>query len=132
MSVVSACGDDGFVSEGRATVAAAISDMDGDGVADADDLDKDGDGIPNLFDAFPFDIQISKPQISTVNGAVSFSWYAAPGAVYEVQYKTDLAGGAWTPFGPSLSSAEGGVLTFIDPGGISGSRRFYRITFKAQ
>ena len=44
----------------NALVIPVDGDLDGDGIADADDPDADGDGVPNAQDAFPFDPAESK------------------------------------------------------------------------
>jgi hypothetical protein len=63
--------------------------------------------------------------VTKSNDALSLTWAAATGLVYQVQYKTNLLQANWQNLNkPIVASAS--TLTIADP--ISSSQRFYRLT----
>jgi len=60
-----------------------------------------------------------------INGSLDFSWLAASGQNYQVQYSTNLSSGNWVNLG-SPQNTTGGTLSVTDPAGPD-SMRFYRI-----
>ena len=63
--------------------------------------------------------------VSRTSGGFGFSWQAASGQNYQVQYSTNLSSGSWVDLG-SPQNATGGTLSVTDPAGAD-SMRFYRI-----
>ncbi|HWD19723.1 MAG TPA: choice-of-anchor J domain-containing protein [Verrucomicrobiae bacterium] len=61
--------------------------------------------------------------VSQTNGQIQFTWNAAPGQDYQVQYKTNLSQTNWINLGPPLTNA---VLPYSDGLGPD-TQRFYRV-----
>jgi alpha-tubulin suppressor-like RCC1 family protein len=80
-----------------------------------------------LDDVAVYPITVTPPQLQTAtlsNGAISFSWSALAGQLYQVQYTTNLSQTVWSNLGASIL-AGGGTLSASD--GITNAQRFYRI-----
>jgi hypothetical protein len=60
---------------------------------------------------------------------IAFSWSAAPGVAYQVQFASSLASANWTDFG-GLITATNAALATNDS--ITGSQRFYRVLLVPQ
>jgi hypothetical protein len=97
-------------------------------------IDSNGNGIANYYDLNPFD---APPVI--VSGAVvtnnpppatsfAISWTAVAGAVYQVQYSTNLSPTVWTPLQNYTNFSSSSVnVTVYDTNSVAG-RRFYRVS----
>ncbi|MEJ0089344.1 MAG: hypothetical protein WDM80_06310 [Limisphaerales bacterium] len=97
-------------------------------------IDSNGNGIANYYDLNPFD---APPVV--VSGAVvtnnpppaskfAISWTAVAGAVYQVQYSTNLSPTIWTPLQNYTNySPSSVVVTVYDTNAVAG-RRFYRVS----
>lgn len=98
-------------------------------------IDSDGDGIPNYFDATPFDSVVLAG--SLVNNtppaqqAFAISWQALPNVAYKVEYTTNTLMNNWqtlrgyTNLGPTKITA-----TVWDTNGAPGAiRKFYRVSY---
>ena len=62
--------------------------------------------------------------INQTSGNFNFTWAAATGVVYQVQYKTNLLQPHWLSLGPPVL-ATNSSLTISDP--IISPQRFYRV-----
>jgi hypothetical protein len=62
--------------------------------------------------------------VAQSGGSFTLTWSAAPGQMYQVQYKTDLNQTNWMPLGSNLT-ASNSTLTASDS--MTNSRRFYRV-----
>jgi hypothetical protein len=87
-----------------------------------------GLAIDNL--SFSASAQVSPPAlqlgaVSLENGSLSFSWPAASGQTYRVQYKDALNAPDWTSITPDLTGA-GSPLSVTVPVS-SAPQRFYRV-----
>jgi len=63
--------------------------------------------------------------ITQSNDNVTFSWASFSGAVYRVEYRTNLTLGTWLPLAPSVPSA--GTTTSFSDSLLTDPQRFYRI-----
>ena len=66
-----------------------------------------------------------RPLSIALNGVVTLSWSAMPGATYLVQFKDDLNAPTWNDL-PGLVTATGELATRTDTAPI-GNQRWYRI-----
>lgn len=64
--------------------------------------------------------------VSNVGGNFTFTWSAANGSSYQVQYKANLNSGSWINLGSSIT-ATNSVMSASDPIPPGASSRFYRI-----
>jgi hypothetical protein len=84
---------------------------------------------PPLSDARSFAINVLdfavRPLSIALNGVVTLSWSAMPGATYLVQFKDDLNAPTWNDL-PGLVTATGELATRTDTAPI-GNQRWYRI-----
>lgn len=91
-------------------------------------IDSDADGVPNYFDATPFDgvlVQAAIP-VAPVN-SIQLSWNAATGVVYRVEYKNQDSP-AWQLLTTSTNtSAATAVLSVTDTR--SEAIRYYRVSY---
>ena len=63
--------------------------------------------------------------VTNVSGLLQFSWSAAVGRAYQIQYKTDLAGDTWADLGSSVTATNS---TMAGSDSIATNpRRFYRV-----
>ena len=63
--------------------------------------------------------------VTSVSGLLQFSWSAAVGRVYQIQYRTDLAGGTWVDLGSPVT-ATNSTMAGSDSVATT-SHRFYRV-----
>lgn len=83
-----------------------------------------GLGIDNF--SFSADLPLSVPLNVQVSGTdLQLSWSGAPGQIYQVEYKNDLAAPTWTPLGDPVTGS-GGTLTTTANFGAS-AQRFFRL-----
>ena len=62
--------------------------------------------------------------LNRTNGCVWLRWPALPGAVYRVDYKSELAAGSWFPLGTTTATNSAGIL--VDKPA-DATQRFYRV-----
>jgi hypothetical protein len=90
--------------------------------------------LSNLFGSvtsFPATLSLSAPppvfedgSLKSANGTFSFTWTAATGISYQVQYTSNLAQNIWVNLGTPVT-ASGGTATASDA--MTNSHRYYRI-----
>lgn len=94
-------------------------------------IDSDSDGIPNYYDASPFDgVQITSTSRSTNPAGFKINWNAAPNTIYRVEYRTTLATSTWTTL--LMTTNNDSVMvpwSVIDTNAISGQQRYYRVSY---
>ncbi len=97
-------------------------------------IDSDGDGIPNAFDPNPRDdldrietMALSQVALANTPSVISFSWEAAPGKLYKVEYTTNLLSPDWEPLLDYTNNSQSTrTATVQDPTG-DRRHRFYRV-----
>ncbi len=94
-------------------------------------IDSDGDGLPNLFDPFPFPPQafgITGITLNNQANVVSFGFSAQSAGTYVIEYTTNLAAPKWLPLTQLLqNNAGGGVMSFTDQLNAGDPQRYYRV-----
>jgi hypothetical protein len=98
-------------------------------------IDSNNNGIPNYFDANPFD-----PPPVVLSGSVvtnnppparkfAITWTAFPNTVYQVQYSTNLTPPVvWTLLQNYTNSTASNVVATVSDTNVLSSRRFYRVS----
>jgi hypothetical protein len=99
-------------------------------------IDSDGDGIPNYFDATPFDSLVLTGAMVDNNPptpqAFAITWQAMPNIAYQVEFTTNSTLINWQPLtgytnhGPAKISA----TVWDTNASPSAVRRFYRISYR--
>jgi len=95
-------------------------------------IDSDSDGVPNFYDLSPFDgVQITSISSSVTPPGFELNWLAAPGTVYRVEYRSDLAQGAWAPLMLTTNSAATAQpWSVVDTNTIPAhEQRYYRVLY---
>lgn len=91
-------------------------------------IDSDADGVPNYFDATPFDgvlVQATAPV--TPPNSIQLSWNAAPGVVYQVDYKNENST-AWQLLTTTTNTSSAtAILSVTDTR--SDTMRYYRVSY---
>jgi hypothetical protein len=127
----------------------AGADTDGDGIADAWELqragnlttltgtgDADGDGVKDVdeyrADTNPLDpsdgLRITAIAANAPGDTATLTWTSRPTRLYQVQSRTDLVAGAWaTNSPPGLVSPDFGLTTTRSVTDAPVSNRFYRV-----
>jgi hypothetical protein len=94
-------------------------------------VDSDGDGIPNLYDPFPFppnDFGITGITASADTTTVQFGFMTQSAGKYTVEYSTNLASPAWQPLKQVLqNSPSGGIMSVTDQIQAGSPQRYYRV-----
>ncbi len=94
-------------------------------------IDSDGDGLPNLYDPFPFPPQafgITGITLNQSSRAISFGFTAVSSGTYIVEYSTNLATANWQPLTQILqSNPSGGILSYTDESREGDPQRYYRV-----
>lgn len=83
-----------------------------------------------MFDVLAFFGMVPPPVLATPSlqmpqGSVVLTWSSLPGRKYRVQFKADLAGGAWLNVG-AVVTASGPMASMTDSSGTM-TQRFYRV-----
>ncbi len=94
-------------------------------------IDSDGDGLPNYYDPTPFGGTALTLAAQLKTNVFAISWQAAPKAVYQVEYTTNLPLANWqllTRYTNNVSTNR--VVTIYDTNVPAGVRRFYRVGYK--
>lgn len=99
-------------------------------------IDMDGDGIANANDDLPLEnrpgpVRVSAINIAQANGAVNVTFNAFQG-LYQVQYTDSLEAPSWktaTSYTHRSSTAQ--VITVSDPNPVGAGPRFYRLVYTA-
>lgn len=94
-------------------------------------IDSDSDGVPNYFDASPFDgVRITSSARSTQPAGFVLNWDAAPNTVYRVDYRTTLSSTVWTTLLMTTNTASVMVpWSVIDTNAVAGQERYYRVSY---
>lgn len=94
-------------------------------------IDSDSDGVPNYFDASPFDgVRITSSARSTNPAGFVLNWDAAPNTVYRVDYRTTLSSSVWTTLLMTTNTASVMVpWSVIDTNAVAGQERYYRVSY---
>jgi len=98
-------------------------------------IDSNGDGIPNYYDAYPFNapafvltsalVQTNPPPAKSF----AITWQAQPGVPYQVEYNTNLLGTNWLPLLNYTNTASTNrTVTVWDTNALPG-QRFYRALY---
>ncbi len=97
-------------------------------LAESSSIDSDGDGVPNKFDAFPFDGAVVNASLAGSIPAPQtlLSWSAASNTVYIVECSTNLT--SWQFVTNVTSGSSAGVITIQYPVSPSG-RCYYRVRY---
>jgi hypothetical protein len=82
----------------------------------------EGDGNDAAFDDFQF--AMFQPQATIRVATVEICWPSAEGAMYQVEYESELTGHLWVPLGAAV---EGTGTTNCVEDAVTTPRRFYRI-----
>jgi hypothetical protein len=94
-------------------------------------VDSDGDGIPNLYDPFPFppnDFGITGITASADTTTVQFGFMTQSAGKYSVEYSTNLASPAWQPLKEVLqNNPAGGIMSVTDQIQAGSPQRYYRV-----
>jgi hypothetical protein len=93
-------------------------------------IDSDGDGLPNLYDPFPFPPDAFGITGITLNGAqaVSFGFTAQTAGTYVIEYSTNLASPNWQTLTQLLqNNPSGGIMSFTDQVKAGDPQRYYRV-----
>ena len=108
---------------------AYIGDLSHDGSGDSD-----GDGSSDLIEykagTDPMNAGSNfrvEATVSMCTGQTTFTWEAAPGRSYRVEYTDDLAQMIWKDL-PGGVGIIGSTATCVDPTAGAVSQRFYRVT----
>lgn len=98
---------------------------------DSTTIDSDSDGVPNYYDASPFDgVKITSIARSVSPAGIVLSWDAAPNTVYRVEYRTALDAATWLPLLQTTNAAAVTVpWSVLDTNGVSGAQRYYRVSY---
>ncbi|MGH7967865.1 MAG: hypothetical protein ACREIC_03965, partial [Limisphaerales bacterium] len=99
-------------------------------------IDSNGDGVPNFFDANPFNIvppvltAAIVPAGQPASRSVAVSWNALPQKLYHVEYSASLQGGTWQPLTDYTSSSQlAQRVTIWDTNAPVNIQRFYRVRY---
>jgi hypothetical protein len=97
-------------------------------------IDSDGDGIVNGLDANPRDdldrreaMTLNTVAVINVPPAISFSWRAAPGTVYHIEYTTDLFSPDWKQLSSYTNTTSSAKTATIQDRVSPQTQRFYRV-----
>lgn len=97
-------------------------------------IDSDGDGVPNYYDPYPFDsplrLAVAMAQTNAPAGtSLAVSWEAKPGAVYEVEFTTNVPPSHWQPMLRFTNNVfTNRLVTVFDTNAPAGApRKFYRV-----
>jgi len=91
-------------------------------------IDSDADGIPNFFDASPFDGVIIQSAIRTVSpSSIQISWNAAPNLAYRVEYK-NLNSPEWKLL-QTTNNTSGVVTKMTITDTTPDATRYYRVSY---
>ncbi|MGC3959319.1 MAG: hypothetical protein QM813_15665 [Verrucomicrobiota bacterium] len=94
-------------------------------------IDSDSDGVPNYYDASPFDgVRITSSTRSNNPAGFVLTWNAAPNTVYRVDYRTTLSSSLWTTLLMTTNTASVMVpWSVIDTNAVAGQQRYYRVSY---
>lgn len=94
-------------------------------------IDSDLDGIANGSDASPLEASVLRVRVGvlpTEPSQVELSWGGTPGARYQVEYSTGLAGEAWSVLAVcEAGQTAPGLVKYCDTLRTQGEQRFYRV-----
>jgi adhesin HecA-like repeat protein len=94
-------------------------------------IDSDGDGIPNLFDASPFDpVVVSSTQVVGKPEKFAIRWNAAAGKTYQVEYATDVSKRNWKVLTTVTNTAsQTAQMEVKDPISANMPTKVYRVVY---
>jgi hypothetical protein len=96
-------------------------------------IDSNGNGIPNYYDANPFDVPfVLSGSVVPANpppaGAFAISWKAAANTTYQVQYATNLFPAVWLPLQNYTNSTPNAVSATVWDTNAASGHRYYRVS----
>ena len=96
-------------------------------------IDSNTNGIPNFFDANPFDVPFVAQGALVPNNpqpAAKFaiSWTATPGTAYLVQFSTNYTPAIWSPLLSYTNTGSTSVIATVWDTNAPSGQRFYRVS----
>ena len=102
---------------------------------DSQIIDSDGDGVPNYFDATPFDSLVLAGSLVNNNPpapqAFAITWQALPNVAYQVEFTTNDALNNWQPLVRYTNSGPAKITATVwDTNSVPDAlRKFYRVRY---
>ena len=96
-------------------------------------IDSNSNGIPNFYDANPFDVPFVAqgalvPNNPQPSAKFAISWTAAPGTAYLVQFSTNYAPAIWSPLLSYTNTGSTSVVATVWDTNAPSGQRFYRVS----
>jgi hypothetical protein len=96
-------------------------------------IDSNTNGIPNFYDANPFDVPFVAQGALVQNSPqptakFAISWTAAPGTAYLVQFSTNYTPAIWSPLLSYTNTGSTSVIATVWDTNAPSGQRFYRVS----